>query len=339
MTSPAIQHPRKLRAGDRIRVIAPSRSRGIIAAEQHELATGRLRALGLDVTFGEHVDEQDAFDSSSVASRVADLHDAFADPQVAGILTVIGGFNSNQLLPHLDWELIAANPKVVCGFSDITALQHALLAHTGLVTYSGPHWSSFAMRDHFEDTHDWFRRTVFARESGGNDGPLDLVPSRQWTDDLWYADQDDRRPEPNDGWWSLGAGGTVSGRVIGANLGTITLLPGTPHMPLPAACVLVIEDDYESQPHHFDRLLNSLLQYLEHAGTEVRGVVIGRFQRDSGITRELLQAIVDIPMLRGLPIVANIDYGHTSPMITLPIGGEIDLHADGDNLSLRLFDY
>ncbi|CAN5901894.1 LD-carboxypeptidase [soil metagenome] len=339
MALPEIQRPRKLREGGQIRVVAPSRSRGMIPVARHDEATGRLRSLGLDVSFGDHVDERDDFTSSSVASRVADLHDAFADPRVAGILTVIGGFNSNQLLDHLDWDLIAANPKVFCGYSDITALQHALLAHTGLLTYSGPHWSSFGMRDHFELTLDWFRRTVFAPEAGGQDGPIDLAPAQEWTDDLWFLDQDDRHPEPSDGWWSLGADGIESGRIIGANLATVTLLPGTPHMPLPESCVLVIEDDLESQPHHFDRLLHSLLHHLTHEGTQVRGVVIGRFQRDSQMTRDLLQTIVGIPELAALPIVANIDYGHTSPMITLPIGGEIEMRVDGDSIGLRLLDY
>ena len=65
-----------------------------------------------------------------------------ADPGVHGILTALGGFSINVLLPHLDWDLIAQNPKVFCGYSDITALQNAILASTGLVTYSGPHWST-----------------------------------------------------------------------------------------------------------------------------------------------------------------------------------------------------
>ena len=109
----------------------------------------RFERLGLRLGYGEHVGVRDDFDSSPVADRVADLHAAFADPDVAAILTVIGGFNSNELLPYLDWDLIAAHPKVFCGYSDITALQNAILARTGLVTYSGPHWSAFGMRDHF----------------------------------------------------------------------------------------------------------------------------------------------------------------------------------------------
>jgi muramoyltetrapeptide carboxypeptidase len=114
--------------------------------------------MGLELTYGDHVDERDVFDSSSIESRVVDLHAAFAESDVAAILTVIGGFNSNELLPHLDWDLIAANPKIFCGYSDITALQNAMVARTGLVTYSGPHWSTFGMRDYFDQTLEWFQR-------------------------------------------------------------------------------------------------------------------------------------------------------------------------------------
>ena len=144
-------YPPKLHRGDTVRVIAPSLSRGVVLEHDHsELTEARFHDLGLALTFGEHVDERDDFDSAAIGSRVADLHAAFADPDVHGILTVIGVFNSNELLPHLDWNLIAQNPKVFCGYSDITALQNAILARTGLVTYSGPHWSTFGMRDHLE---------------------------------------------------------------------------------------------------------------------------------------------------------------------------------------------
>ncbi len=102
VSEPAV-FPRKLRRGDTVRVVAPSRSRALVLEHDHTgIIEERFEALGLHVTFGDHVDERDVFDSSSIASRVADLHAAFADPGVAAILTVIGGFNSNELLPYLD---------------------------------------------------------------------------------------------------------------------------------------------------------------------------------------------------------------------------------------------
>ena len=291
----------------------------VMEHDHSALIEERFAAMGLSLTFGEHVDESDAFNSSEVASRVADLHAAFADPGVQGILTVIGGHSSNELLPHLDWDLIAAHPKVFCGYSDITALQNAMLARTGLVTWSGPHWSSFGMRDHFDDTLQWFRQAVL---SGG---PFTIEPAGGWTDDLWFADQDDRTLEASEGWWTLSPG-TASGRLVGGNLATLSLLQGTAYWPSLDGAMLALEDDYESHPADFARLLTSLLQQPGASG--IRGLVIGRFQRASGMTRPLLEQIVARqPLLAGLPVVANADFGHTNPLATLPIGGRVELVA------------
>jgi muramoyltetrapeptide carboxypeptidase len=314
--------PPKLRAGATIRVIAPSRSAAIIGEAVTKPATRRLAELGLRVTFGKHVGERDGFDSSSVEARLADLHAAFADPDVAGLLTVIGGYNCNQLLPHIDWELVRANPKVLCGYSDITALQCATLARADLVTYSGPHWSTFGMERHFEPTLRAFADCLF------RDDPFEIEPSAAWSDDPWYLDQDNRDLRPNEGWWVL-AEGEAGGRIVGGNLCTLNLLQGTPFMPQLHGTVLFVEDDAESRPHHFDRDLTSLLQQRDAAG--ISGLVIGRFQKASGMTRGLLDAIVrSKPALAGLPVVANVDFGHTDPLITLPIGGTVEVLATGD---------
>ena len=111
-----ILYPAKLRRGDELRIVAPSRSRAMVTEHDHTATIeGRFAELGLSLSYGAHVDERDSFDSSAIGSRVADLHAAFADPSVAAVMTVIGGYNSNELLPSLDWELIRANPKIFCG--------------------------------------------------------------------------------------------------------------------------------------------------------------------------------------------------------------------------------
>ncbi len=138
--------PAKLKAGAHVRVIAPSRSLKIISDDCRKIAQERLAEMGLSVSFGRHADEIDEFASSAVEARVEDLHEAFADPAVDAVLTAIGGFNVTELLSRIDYRLIADNPKILCGFSDITALANAIYARTGLVTYSGPHFSSFGMR-------------------------------------------------------------------------------------------------------------------------------------------------------------------------------------------------
>jgi len=119
----------KLKDGDEVRVITPSRSMDLpfITEEIRLLARKRLENLGLEVSFGKHIHEKNIFNSSSLEHRLEDLHDAFADPRVKMIQTVIGGYNSNELLPYLDYDLIRKNPKILCGYSDITALEKGYL--------------------------------------------------------------------------------------------------------------------------------------------------------------------------------------------------------------------
>jgi muramoyltetrapeptide carboxypeptidase len=330
VSAPGLTVPRKLHRGDTLRVVAPACSRPFVAEHDHSaVIDARFATLGLRLTFGDHVDERDDFESSPMASRVSDLHAAFADPEVAGILTVIGGFNSNQLLPHLDWDLIGAHPKIFCGYSDITALQNAILARAGLVTYSGPHWSSFGMRDHFEQTQRWFAEALFG------DGPIELRPAEAWTDDLWFLDQDNRTVHPNQGWWPLRPG-QAAGRIIGGNLGTLNLLQGTEYMPSLGGALLMVEDDAISDADAFARNLTSLLQLPDASG--VQGLVIGRFQQASGVTRSLLEQIISgQDRLAGRPVLGNVDFGHTNPLATFPIGGQAALTVGATN-SLRISD-
>lgn len=201
-------------------MVAPARSRALVLEhDQTALIERWFCDLGLRLTYGAHVDEIDDFHSSSIASRVADLHAAFADPAVRGILTVIGGFNSNELLPYLDWDLIGRNSKVFCGYSDITALQNAILARTGLITYTGRHWSTFGMRDHLDQTLTWFRQAVLS------DHTYEVTPASYWTDDAWFLDQDHRSVEPSTGWWPLQPGHRYR-RLVGGNRCTFNLLQG-----------------------------------------------------------------------------------------------------------------
>jgi muramoyltetrapeptide carboxypeptidase len=312
--------PPKLSPGSHVRVIAPARSLAIISAEVRAEADRKLAALGLRVSFGEHVEACDDFSSSPVADRLADLHAAFCDPEVDGILTVLGGFNSNQLLTGIDYDAIATNPKVLCGFSDITALAGAIFARTGLVTYSGPHYSTFGMKRGFDYTAAGFRACLMET------GPVELAPAPAWSDDLWFLDQENRREEPDTDWWVLQEG-SAEGTIVGGNLCTLNLLQGTPFMPWLDGTVAFIEDDEQSKPWDFDRDLVSLLHQPGFAG--VQAMIIGRFQRASEMTRDLLtQIVASKPQLAGLPVIGNVDFGHTTPGLTFPIGGSIEVHAD-----------
>lgn len=157
--------PQKLKKGDKMRIIAPSRSMAIISEETRDIAKKRFKEFGLELSFGKHIEEIDEFVSSSIESRLEDLHDAFCNPKIKAIFTAIGGFNANQLLRYIDWDLIKKNPKIFCGFSDITVLSNAIYTKTGLVTYSGPHYSTFGHELHFDFDLDYVKKCLFSDES------------------------------------------------------------------------------------------------------------------------------------------------------------------------------
>lgn len=216
--------PNKLKPGDELRIISPARSLSLIAAEQRKIAKEQLQKLGFRISFSVNSFEKDDFVSSSIDSRIEDLHEAFLDPNVKGILTTIGGFNSNQLLRYIDYSIIAEHPKRLCGYSDITALSNAIYAKTGLVTYSGPHFSSFAMLHDNEYTTEYFRKLMMDNKE------IVVRPSKHWSDDEWYLDQENRVFIRNEGPFIINDG-EAKGTIIGGNLCTLNLLQGTEYMP------------------------------------------------------------------------------------------------------------
>jgi muramoyltetrapeptide carboxypeptidase LdcA involved in peptidoglycan recycling len=321
-------YPEKLKAGDEVRIIAPSRSMSIISKESREIANKRFADLGLKLSFGKHIEESDEFVSSSIKSRIEDFHDAFADKNVKAVLTVIGGFNSSQLLRYLDWDLIKNNPKILCGFSDITALNNAIFAKTGLVSYSGPHYSTFGQELYFDYTLDYFKKCLLLGT------PFEIKPSDNWSDDAWYKNQKDRNLIKNNGFLIINEG-KASGTILGANLCTFNLLQGTEYFPDLKDSVLFIEDDEESQRHHFDRDLQSLIHLPDFK--KVKGIVIGRFQKASEMPDDILIKIIKTKKeLDDLPIIANVDFGHTDPKITFPVGGEVNLEVENGKIKLEI---
>ena len=194
--------PQKLKVGDEVRIIAPSRSMAILKDDCINLAIQRLESLGLKVTFAEHVKDFDSdYMCTNAKDRADDMNKAFEDPNVKAILTVIGGFNSNQILKYLDFELIKNNPKILCGFSDITILLDAIHAKTGLVTYYGPHFSSFGMKKGFDYTFEYFKKMLM--EDGGE---TEVVSSEKWSDDSWFLDQENRDFIENKGMFIINEG-------------------------------------------------------------------------------------------------------------------------------------
>jgi muramoyltetrapeptide carboxypeptidase LdcA involved in peptidoglycan recycling len=314
-----ILRPQRIKRGDHIRVVAPAKSLKFISDQSKNEAIGRLEKLGFKLSFGKHIDEIDEFNSSSIESRIEDLHDAFSDKKVDAILTVIGGYNSNQLLRYLDYDLIAQNPKIICGFSDITVLANAILAKTGMITYIGPHFSSWAMKYGFEYSQDFFEKCCMKSDS------FEISPSEKWSDDQWYIDQEKRSFIANEGHWIINTG-HATGRVVGGHIGSLNALQGTEYWPGLDDSILVLEECDEINPRFFDRELQSIIHQPDFNG--VKGILIGRFQKETKMTQSLLNKIISEKReLKNMPIIANVNFGHTTPIVTLPIGGSLEISA------------
>lgn len=327
--------PNKLKIGDEIRVIAPSRSMSILSEETINIAKARLEKLGFKVTFGKNVFHSIGkdYDCASIEDRVEDLHEAFLDKNVKAILTVIGGYNVNQLLEYIDYDLIQQNPKILCGFSDITALSNAIYAKTGMVTYYGPHFSSFGMQKGFEYTEQYFRKMFLQEDS------ILIENSKEWSNDSWFINQEERNFIPNEG-MKIVHKGMAEGKIVGGNLCTLNLLQGTEYMPDLENSILWIEDDAlvgkEAFNKEFDRDLQSLLHTAKNKN--IQGIVVGRAEKNCEMTDEKWIKIFETKReIKDVPIVINADFGHTTPIFTFPIGGYAKIKAD-ENIEIEIKD-
>ena len=324
--------PDRLKKGDEIRIIAPSRSLKIIKQDVIDIATKRLQENGFKVSFSKNAIkyESENFKCASIKDRIKDLHEAFLDKNVKAIITAIGGYNVNQLLDYIDYDLIRNNPKIICGFSDITALLNSIYAKTGLITYIGTQFFSFGMKYGNEYSIEYFLKMCMNDE-------VDIFPSKEWSNDKWMNNQEDRFFIKNDGMKVLNPG-SAEGTIIGGNLCTLNLLQGTEYMPNLEDSILFIEDDGETGKYfnkEFDRNLQSLLHCAK--GKKIKGLVIGREEIISEMNYNKWKEIFETKKeLHNIPIIIDADFGHTTPIFTFPIGGNACISANEKEINIKI---
>lgn len=308
-------HP--LQPGDEIRVIAPSSSKRSSQQRRYDRAKERLEALGYVVTFGESVGNVFHLGTAEAKDRAKDFNQAYADKNVKAIMAMHGGWAANEILPLINWKSVAAKPKPLIGFSDITVLLNAIYAKTGIVTYLGPNFGSLGYTRSLQ-------YTINSLSAALNGEPQDLKASK-----LWGAGKE-RKGHKTKPWKVLQAG-TAQATLLGGNAGTLYLLQGTEYLPsFKSNFILAFEDDDEAGKYtapEFSRRLESLLQ-LPGVRENLRGMLIGRFQSSAKLTDRELESIIASKNLKNIPIVSRVDFGHTLPLLTLPIGGTISITAE-----------
>ena len=319
--------PDKLKPGDEVRVVAPARSASDIDERVLDRAKAALESLGLKVTFSKNAFSQSQRGCPTDDEKVEDLQEAFMDENVRCILAAIGGFNSNQMLGKINWQIIKDNPKIFGGFSDITVLNHAILAKTGLVTYAMPNFYCFGLPPENSYSLEYFQRCLFA------DQPAELVVQQSETfyDFPWnYDEVSPRQALENDG-PRVVQSGSAEGVMIGGNLCSLNLLNGTEYFPkVEGDVILCIEDDsYDSIIETFERHVQALMQ--QPFFRQVKAILVGRFQGESRATDDMISDIILSKNIDSkIPVIVNLDFGHTDPKFTYPVGGKCEVVAEGD---------
>jgi muramoyltetrapeptide carboxypeptidase len=316
--------PAALGGGDVIGVFSPSSDEAGRFPRRRERAAAYLRSLGHPVRFGGHALGIGRYVSAPAAQRVADLHDLFTDPSVGAVVTAIGGNNTNDLLDLVDYDLLAAHPKLLVGFSDATALLTAVWKRTGLVTVMGPQ-----LLPQFGEPGGCLRYTLDSwRRVLGGAPPGPVAPSVAWTDEfLAWDEADDRRRvmHPNPGPRVLREG-DAEGPLYGASLETLLRLAGTDHWPDTAGHVLLLETTPGITPSQ----LASALTQVRQTGmlSTAAAVGFGRFG-NAGSHRGALHEVLAAGLAAsvGGPVVCDLDIGHTDPMFCVPYGIRARLEA------------
>ncbi len=299
--------PARLRPGDTVGIVAPASP----WENRSELlrAVAGLEAWGLTVRLGAHVSDRHGYLAGRDEDRAADLHDFFADPEIRGIVCLQGGYGSPRLIRHLDREVIAANPKVFCGYSDITTLHLAIAAWSDTISF----YSNGAAGVGAAETSDFSRETM--RRALFGDEPYGEIPR-----------------DPDDPYVRAIAGGTARGRLTGGCAGLLSTSIGTP-VEVETAGRIVVLEEIPLGTEDWDAILTHLLNAGKLA--DAAGIVVGNVKmKTSGYVTELSAEDVVEELLGGLgiPVLMGLPIGHGKHHSTVPLGASAVLDADAGTL-------
>lgn len=305
--------PRRLSPGNTVALIAPGSG---LKPDSFERAVKNLESIGLTVKVGRHARGADGLFSATESERVEDLHAAFSDPEVSGVWCARGGTGAQNLLPRVDFSLLARQPKVFVGFSDITALLTAITQQCGFVTFHGP-VAATSFSDYSKEHLIAATMRVTAPYA------IEVAPAnREKKSDLYAV----RTLTP----------GKARGRLVGGNLTALASLCGTPWSLGGLEGKILFLEDVDEPPRKIERMLTQLRQAVDWRG--LAGVAFGVC--DGCVPDEKTPSPTTLDVIRshvaglGVPAVYGLSIGHLHDQCTLPIGVEAELDADRATITL-----
>ena len=304
--------PAMLKPGDLVGLIAPS---GVMEDALIEKGVKNLESYGFKVKVGANIRAARGGYAGTVAQRIDDLHGMFLDKDVKAIWAARGGSGCSALLPSIHYDLIRANPKVLVGYSDITALHLAIYRRARLVTFHGP----VAASDYLDTTLKHLKSVLF-----NPDFPYSIpVPSQ--AEEL---PGEEFRP-------FVIRPGRAKGALTGGNLSLLSALAGTSYSASFRGKIVFIEDIGE-QPYRLDRMLTQLLQATDLA--KAAGIALGVFTdcqpKGDAPSLSLPDALRDRLSNLGIPVAYGFPFGHIAHQATLPYGIQAEIDTEKGTLTL-----
>ena len=293
------KYPPALEPGDTIAVIAPSS-----AAQKGKVEEGLayLADKGFQVKIAKNLTTENGIMAGSKEERINSLHEFWADPEVKALFCVRGGYGIQRILPDLNYDLFSSNPKILVGYSDISALSCSILAKSNLITYSGPMVASDMGENFNLFSEEMLWRTLMGHPKIPNPSKEPLIAYRK---------------------------GNAEGPIIGGTLTVLLPYLGTSYMPNLKGAILVLEDIGEN-PGRIDRHFHHLK--FQGVFDQISGLVLGKFEdcfQNDEDPVETLKEILDSTIEEyDFPVLMNFAYGHISKRVTLPLGAKAMLTTD-----------
>jgi muramoyltetrapeptide carboxypeptidase len=311
---PLIIKPPKLKVGDRLALVTPG---SYISEEELQESVKNLSDLGFEVTYSEKLMLQNGYFSGTDKERADDLMAMFERSDVKGIVSARGGYGCARILPLLDYDLIRANPKVLIGYSDITALLYGIYQKSGLVTFHGP--VSISSFNEFSVSN--LRRVLMYPETSTK---LENAISSE---------------DKNDYGVTSITKGKSKGRLVGGNLSIMVSLIGTKY-DVDYTNKIIFMEEIGEEPYRIDRMLTQLIQAgkFENAA----GIMMGIFDKCEskeknpayGKSFSLMEVLKDRLGSLKIPVVYGMSFGHIKDKFTIPFGAMAELDADKQNFTL-----
>lgn len=299
---------------------------------RYERGLRYLESKGIKVVNGALYQKKDFYRSGSIKERAEEFNNLLYNNDIQILMSSIGGYNTNSILPYIDYEFLKKHPKIIIGYSDTTALLLAIYAKTGLITFYGP--ALAASFGEFPPFVDWTFESFNNIITGKNSFPYSYSKPSVWTDEFIDWSKQDRAKEqrPND--WICIRPGICKGRLIGGNLNTMHGIWGTEYMPeIKKGDILLIEDSLKDAS-----IIERSFSLLKLSGVfeKISGIILGKHELfdDNGTGRKPYEILLEVLKDTEIPILADFDCCHTHPMLTLPIGCEILLDASGKKVKL-----